>query len=232
MRYLAPYMFLLFIFSTRLNAQTPADQSYILLTPEEQAAMINLGIVGTSNVAFNEGRSSGELISCSIVFNSIFQDFAYNEGRLHIANGNFTIFGQSNMPLITMKLGIAPLSRGISVFERPEFAYFESSFGSSAQIKQEGGDTDAGYKLFVYSPEDPLFLNMYESLLDAENLKIYFNRKLGGLDQSIDLDTNVVDTSVDTDRGQIYRERSEDTMNRFRTCSLELLSSMLERVTP
>lgn len=195
-------------------------------------SLINSGILGTNQVVFSEGRSAGELISCTIVFTATFQDFVSNEGRLHIANGNFTVFGQGELPVVSMKLGISGFTKDISSFKLPEFAYFESSFGSSAAIKQISEATDTGYKTFVYLPDDPSFLEMYESLLSSKKLKIYFNRKIGGLDQAIELETDVADISIDPLTEKFIRVRSGAAMNDFSICSLSLLSRMIENATP
>jgi hypothetical protein len=223
---------LLFLACTKINAQTAAQQGEHLLTDEEQASLINLGVVGTSNVIFSEGRSAGELISCSIVFTATFQDFAYNEGRLHVANGNFTVFGQGELPLISMKLGVSELTKELPNFEPPEFAYFESSFGSSAKMNQVNDETDPGYKVFVYTPDDPLFPDMFDSLLSSRSIKISFNRNEGGLDQSVALETDVVSIGIQPESSQFFRTRSETTLNQFSTCSHSLLTTMMQRNTP
>jgi len=231
-RCFAPVALMLLLGSTRLSAQIPSNQIDSLLTDEEQAALVNSGILGTSQVIFNEGRVAGELISCSLVFTATFQDFAYREGQLQTANGNFTIFGGGELPVISMKLGVAALTKDLADYEHPEFAYFESSFGSSAKMKQTIEVIDPGYKLFVYSSGDPVFPDMYGSLLSSKKFKISFNRNVGGLDQSFDLETDVSDISVDPRTSQFIRMRSDSAMNEFNVCSLSLLSSMIEKDTP
>jgi hypothetical protein len=218
-----------YLFALSITAKVVAQSDF---SPQEQASLINSGILGTNQVVFNEGRSAGDTISCSIVFTATFQDFASNEGRLHIANGNFTVFGQGDLPLVSMKLGISRLTRELASFVNPEFAYFESSFGSSAKMNQDSGVSDPGYKVFIYLPDDPLFVEMFDSLLSSQKLKLYFNRHEDGLDQAIEIETDVVDISVDPATSEFTRIRSDSAMGKFAVCALGVLSKMVDSSTP
>lgn len=217
-----------FVCALSITAKVVAQSD---LSLQEQASLINLGILGTNQVVFNEGRSACDTISCSIVFTATFQDFASNEGRLHIANGNFSVFVQGDLPLVSMKLGISPLTKELASFVNPEFAYFESSFGSSAKMNQESAESDPGYKVFVYLPDDPLFLEMFDSLINAQKLKLYFNRRVGGLDQALEIETDVVDISVDPITAEFTRIRSEAAMADFVVCAAGVLSRAIDKET-
>ena len=182
------------------------------------------GIVGTLSVEALDLRSAGSLFGCSLVYKSVFSDAVYQNGRLNVAVGNITFTADTNAPGLSLKIGVRPLLEPDAKFERPNFAYFNTSVASTAKTKQSAVDGDDGFKLFVYSLEDPVTQRVIKSLIDEDILTIAFNRNPNGMDQQFEVDLRVDDINV---QGSEFKRK---TSSRAKTSFVSCMASLLENL--
>jgi hypothetical protein len=214
---------LIFLVPAASMAQSPTALDAKSL--ERQLA--SSGFVGTTSVEFLEGRRSGQLVGCSLIYKVIFPDVVYRNGTLTSAVGNisFNAFGDGGFAF-SLKLGTRPLLDENAPLEPPGFAYIVTSTGSSAEVKQASVLLEEGFKGFVYSLTDPIFLKVFEGLLKDDVIKIGFNRRANGIDQQFDVDLRV--ESSELLEGQIQRTRSEKNISRFIDCLDPLMTRATE----
>lgn len=82
-----------------------------------------------------------------------------------------------------------------------------------------------GYSLFVMSAFDTKVVDVIDDIMDGENFVIGFNRKKGGMDVHLPIDLSVANTVVNND-GSLKRVHSQEAINGFRACFVEVTSKL------
>jgi hypothetical protein len=186
-------------------------------------------IFGTHWVKFQPIQAGGVLQGCELVFMTVTADRIYLNGNHVAVNGSIVLRGLDNGGLgLALKVGLKDLTLG-SPFERPAFAYLQTASVSTAKVKQQSFDSDAGYKFFVYSAADTAILETLKELMSAGKVTIGYNRRSGGRDVLVPLDLTVVDSEYTTDQ-KVLRRRSPDAALGFADCTGKVLDSILGKL--
>ena len=211
--------------SSAVVAQDTArkDDATAMVGGVTENELLTSGIVGTLSVEAVDLRRAGSLFGCSLVYKSVFSDAVYQNGRLNVAVGNITFASDTNATGLSLKIGVRPLLTPDAKFERPNFAYFKTSVASTAKTKQSAVDGDEGFKLFVYSIEDPVTQRILMSLIDEDILTIAFNRNPNGMDQQFEVDLRVEDMGVQGT--EFTRKKSSLAKTSFVSCMASLLEN-------
>jgi len=194
------------------------------LTVQVHAGEVD-SLVGTMSVNFQPITSEGVTDGCSLVFNTVAVDYAYRQGKPVLGVGNFSVMGTKQNFGMSLKLGVANVFDRPPKAEAPHYAYIKTTNGTTAGAKFESIDSDMdGFKMFVYQVNEKT-LAVISDLIDGQNATIGFNRSKGGMDVLMPLDLTVVD-AVQSSDGSIKQIHSQDALQGFRQCFIEVTSSL------
>lgn len=182
-------------------------------------------LAGTYSVTFQPVTSAGEILGCSLVYQTALRDYVYKEGAPVMAVGNITIWAKG--PALSLKLGLANLLSENRNVDSPHGAFIRTQSGTTAGVRVTSYDSDMpGYKVFVYELNEKS-LKVLDDLLAGKNPTIAFNRHASGLDATFVVDLSVADTTSDG-AGGVKRSHSSAASEGFLQCFGELVSSWKE----
>ena len=182
-------------------------------------------VLGTHWVKFEPFQVAGQLKGCSLVYMAVVADRMYLKGDLVAANGAIRIeVTAENRLAMTFKIGLKNISKNTG-FERPNFAYLQTSNGSTAAARQEAVDGDEGYKLFAYTATESKVQKVLTELLDSNRLLIGYNRNRGGGDVLLPLDLMIVDSEYTAEQ-KVIRKSEPSTVIGFTDCLTTVLNTI------
>ena len=191
------------------------------------AATDEESVYGTHWVQFQPIQVQGEMQGCQVTFLTVAADRAYLDGAQVTVNGSIVFRLINNTPALMLKVGLKDIQEN-TAFERPHFAYLQTSTASTAKAEQQVIDGDPGYKLFVYRATDPAVLEVLKEMLSSRQASIGYNRKADGIDVVVPLDLSVVDSTY-TDDLRVMRTRSQAVAAAFARCTSDVLKLALGR---
>jgi len=201
----------------------------LLVVGAANAQSADDSVFGTHWVIFEPVQVAGELQGCSLVYLAVQADRRYLNGDQVAINGSINISTALDNKLgMMLKVGLRNLSKG-TPFERPYFAYLQTTSFSTNKVRQQSKDGDPGYKLFVYNVAEPTILKMLEEMLSTGKVSIGYNRKKDGLDVLVPLDLFVADSDYTGD-GKVIRKTSPDGLLKFHECFSQVAERLLNKI--
>lgn len=182
---------------------------------------------GTYDVYFQEVSRQGVLTGCSLVFTALAADHVYKHGEQVILNGNiaFQTFDEGTV-FFTAKLGTKALMS--EARESPVHFHISSGGFSTAGIANMADGDLPGYRLLISPTEKPI-AQMLASISQTGQFKIGFNRKAGGMDLNVTIDTTAALRRGRNGEGERYVNRA--TPAEFDGCVTRLLGELQQRLS-
>ena len=187
-------------------------------------------LFGTHWVRFEPLQIGGVLKGCSLVYLAVIPDHAYLGGNAVAVNGSIQLRdedGTASGLMMILKIGLKDVTKDAQ-FRRPEFAYLQTTSGSTAAANQAPLDGEPGYKLFAYRALDPKVVDIMEGLFSNSGVKIGYNRRPGGIDVMVPLDLQVIDSEYSQDQ-QVHRSSSPENLIQFIRCTETVMGSVASK---
>ncbi len=186
-------------------------------------------VFGTHWVRFEPLQVSGELQGCSLVYMAVQADHLYLNGDQVAVNGAISIRTTPGNRLgMVFKVGLKNLSKN-TAFERPYFAYLQTTGFSTSKVWQQARDGDPGYKLFVYNATEPTTQKMLLEMMSTGKVTVGYNRKKERADVLVPLDLFVADSEYTADE-KVIRKTSPDGLLKFNECFSQVAERSLNKI--
>jgi hypothetical protein len=185
-------------------------------------------IFGTHWVKFQPVQVAGDIQGCQLTFLAVTTDRVYLSGNHVAVNGSIVLRATERTLGLMLKVGLKDMTSPSSTFERPAFAYLQTSAGSTAKSRQQSDEGEPGYKLFVYSATDNDTMKVLLELMTSGKASIGYSRKIGGIDVLVPLDLMVADSEY-TQNQKVIRTRSPEAAKGFAECTERIISRVLDK---
>ena len=165
------------------------------------------------------------------MYRAVYKDYATRKGNLVTIVGNIAYVRNKQRSNITLslKIGMVDSLDPKGKPEPPFFAYLQTPHGTTAGSKAIQFDSDTpGFRNFVYQFDGDT-LKVYEDILSGAPVTIGFNRRKGGLDVLVPLDLKVADSTIAAD-SSFKRRRSDDMLDQFSVCGLEVTNQVQKQL--
>ena len=180
--------------------------------------------LGTISVGARPVFIGGQLSGCSIEYNVLAQDWVYKGGAFIKINGSFGLMSASGKIAPILKVVLHDVdSRTMDLIPSPpESAYFvTNNFSTNQSSIIESYRSDTPGAIVVIFQLDPTFELLADGL-QKDKVTIAFNRRPGGTDLQIPIDTSVEKTTREGERIQSPKASLE-----FVRCAKQLLENAL-----
>jgi hypothetical protein len=186
-------------------------------------------VFGTHWVRFEPHQVGGELQGCSLVYLAVQADRVYLNGDQVAVNGSISVRTTPENRLgMSFKVGLKNLSKG-TPFERPYFAYLQTSNHSISKVWQKSFDGETGYKFFAYNATEPKTQEMLLEMMETGKVTIGYNRKKDGSDVLVPIDLFVADSGYTTDK-KVIRKKSPDGLLKFNECLAQVYTGLASKI--
>jgi hypothetical protein len=164
--------------------------------------------------------ANGELYGCIVEFATVTQDWAYRQGAFIRVGGSFGLMSMQGKVGATLKVIVHDIDTSLTLTpSAPTNAHFVAKTKTSQQSRVASYPSDTPGAIFVVFQLDPAF-SMIVDGLGANQVQIAFNRRQGGADVPVAIDTSVEDTLPDG-----TKKRSLVASSDFYRCVKELVPS-------
>jgi hypothetical protein len=187
----------------------------------DQVAQYLRSQTGTLSTKALPQFADGKLYACLIEFTNIAQDWAYRQGGLIRVGGSFGVMSLGGKVGVTLKVVVHDIQTGSLKLtpNAPASAYFVSKLTNSRRQLVANQPSDTPGAIFsIFQAERTL--DMLVNALAVDKVDIAFNRRIGGSDIPISIDTTVEDTLPNG-----TKKRSSTSTIEFFDCAKTLLES-------
>ncbi len=200
----------------------------ILICLTLNASAADDSVFGTHWVKFQPIQVAGDIQGCQLTFLTVIADRVYLDGNQVAVNGSIVLRATDRALGLMLKVGLKDMTSPSSTFERPAFAYLQTSAGTTAKSRQQSDEGEPGYKLFVYSATDNDTMKVLLELMTSGKASIGYSRKIGGIDVLVPLDLTVADSEY-TQNKKVIRTRSPEGAKGFAECTEGIISRVLDK---
>jgi hypothetical protein len=187
--------------------------SVVVLLPVAASA-ISSPLDGTYEAQFDNVKSNGETVGCSLVYKNVLIDQRYEQGRPLFLVGNVTLNYRQSKYFLGFKIGVNEIVDGQSNTLKIKNPYLESRGKTHKPYKVMDAEA-ANYQLVAYEATGALAM-----LADIFDNKLGYGFAIG--DGTFDLNGMFDFTVKDRGDKEGNIERSQEMINDFTKCALGL----------